>query len=498
MDQVRNRLLTGVVCLALVAPAMSRSASGNEMLRAALDLRAKYAAEIEQLATWCDENSLAEEARKTRQVLGPSDPHKLYVPVLPDDVGPPKLPAEAPPKVAEWDSRLWRLRRSHAVALYELARRAVRTGHAGLAFELALAAIQANPDYEPVRRLFGYQKHGGRWRTIYEVRKLRAGNVWSEKFGWMPKARLRRYEGGERYAGGRWISAAEDAERRRDIRSGWDVETEHYTIRTNHGIEAAVALGVKLERLYRLWQQLFIRYHASQADVVALFDGRARPGTVATPRHNVVLFRDRDDYNRSLRAAMPKIGISTGVYVEQTRRAYFFAGPESDDRTLYHEATHQLFHESRPVVPGVGRKANFWIVEGIAMFMESLCKENGYYVLGGFDDERVHAARYRLLHDNFYVPLDELVGYGMDELQKDPRIATLYSQAAGLTNFLIFHDGGRYRDAVVSYLSAVYTGRDNRDTLARLTGANYAELDEQYRVWIKGSGVFNLDKSEKQ
>ena len=57
---------------------------------------------------------------------------------------------------------------------------------------------------------------------------------------------------------------------------------------------------------------------------------------------------------------------------------------------------------------------------------------------------------------------------------------------AGLTNFLIFHDGGRYRDAVVSYLSAVYTGRDNRDTLARLTGANYAELDEQYREFLEG------------
>ena len=37
----------------------------------------------------------------------------------------------------------------------------------------------------------------------------------------------------------------------------------------------------------------------------------------------------------------------------------------------------------------------------------------------------------------------------MDTLQNDPRIRTLYSQAAGLTHFLIYYDDGRYRDALV-------------------------------------------------
>ena len=275
----------------------------------------------------------------------------------------------------------------------------------------------------------------------------------------------------------------------RDIHSGWDVETEHYTIRTNHSIEAAVSLGVKLERLYRLWQQLFVRYYASEADVVALFDGRAQAGRrpAAAAQHRLLPRPRRlqpgvaggDAQHRHLHRRLRRT---------RSRRAYFFAGQGSDDRTLYHEATHQLFHESRPVSPEVGRKANFWIVEGIAMFMESLRQEDGYYVLGGFDDERMHAARYRLLHDHFYVPLDELVGYGMEKLQKDPRIGTLYSQAAGLTHFLIFYGGGRYRDALVSYLSAVYTGRDDHDTLAKLTGQGYDELDKQYREFVEGKG----------
>ena len=54
----------------------------------------------------------------------------------------------------------------------------------------------------------------------------------------------------------------------------------------------------------------------------------------------------------------------------------------------------------------------------------------------------------------------------MEQLQNDRRIATLYSQSAGLTHFLVHYDGGRYRDALVAYLSAVYGGLDSPNTLA--------------------------------
>jgi Protein of unknown function (DUF1570) len=489
MVATRVRLFGCLVCVAAAAWGASLRAEVNDAAEAAAELNARYVADLEKLAKWCEANGLTKEAQKTRRVLSPSDPYKLYVPVLPDQIGPPKLPDDAPAKVVEWDGKLRKLRCEYATTRYEMARRAVRSGQAGLAFVLTLDAIQANPDLEPARRLLGYQKYRDQWRTLYEAKKLRAGFVWNEKFGWLPKAYERRYEAGERYCDGRWISADEDAERHSDIQSGWQIETEHYVIRTNSSIEAAVALGVKLERLNRLWQRLFIRYYASEADVVALFEGRLKRAMASPLRHNVVYFRDRDDYNRSLRTAMPGIEISVGVYRDIPGCAYFFAGKDSDERTMYHEATHQLFHESRLVIPDVGRQCNFWIVEGIAMYMESLRREDGYDVLGGFDDERLHAARYRLLHDHFYVPFAEFVDFGREKLQKDPRIATLYSQAAGLTHFLIYYDEGLYRDALVSYLSAVYTGRDRHGTLAKLTGATYGDLDKQYREFLEGKQV---------
>jgi hypothetical protein len=475
--------------LAAILAACLLSAAGPawaaDQRKAALELRAKYAADLEQLAAWCEANHLPDAARVTRRIRGPSDPNKLFVPILPSEVGPAKLPADAPAKIVEWNARLGRLRHEQAVALFEIARRAARAGRATTAFELALAAVQASPDYEPTRRSFGYQKFHDQWRTPYEVRKLRSGFVWSDKFGWLSKNNQQRYEQGQRLCDGHWITAAEDAERHRDIQLGWDIETEHYSIRTNHSLEAGVALGVKLERLHRLWRDMFVCYWASEADVIAMFDGRSRAPARPLPRHSVVYFRDRDDYVRSLRAGLPNIDGTIGVYVDRMRRAYFFADKQNDDRTLYHEATHQLFHESRPVAPQVGGKTNFWIVEGIAMYMESLRQEDGFYVLGGFDDERMRAARYRLLVDKFYVPLQQLCEFGMTRLQSDSRIRTLYSQAAGLANFLVAYDGGRYRDALVSYLSTVYGGRDNAETLARLTSARYSELDRQYHEFME-------------
>ena len=118
------------------------------------------------------------------------------------------------------------------------------------------------------------------------------------------------------------------------------------------------------------------------------------------------------------------------------------------------------------------------------MYMESLRVEDGVNVLGGKDDDRVQAARSRLVRDNFYVPFEELCSYGLTRFQSDPRIATLYSQAAGQAHFLIHYQGGVYRDALIRYLDAVYAGRDNPMTLPRLTGKSYKELDAEYRKYI--------------
>lgn len=469
------------------------AARADDYDRAAAELVTTYAGRLKQLASWCDQHALAPQARITRDWQGIRKPDQLLVAMFPREFLHSDLPEDASADLVSWDQQFMQLRREQANALENLARRAVRNGRATLAFDLMLASLHENPDQETVRRLLGFYKYHDGWYTLWEINRLKAGQVWHDKYGWIPKAWVRRYEQGQRFLGGQWITVDEDARRHKDIRTGWDVETEHYVIRTDQGLEAGVALSRKLEQLYRVWKQLFLRYFASEEQVLALFDGRTRDAWARLPQHRVVFFRSRDEYNQALRPSMPNIEISIGFYQESTRRAYFFAGEGYDERTLFHEGTHQLFHESRPVAPDVGGQANFWIVEGVAMYMESLHVEGSYYVLGGLDDMRMVAARYRLLNDQFYVPLADLAKLGRKAFQSHPQLPTLYSQCAGLTHFLISHDQGRHRDALVEYLREVYSGHDNPGTLARLTGTTYDELDRQYRDFITATGMPKLD-----
>ncbi len=362
-----------------------------------------------------------------------------------------------------WRQRWQKLRDAQAEALYALARRAMSDHQAALAFELATEAVRENPDHKDGRRLLGYVRYQDRWLTPFEARQLGRGRVWHEKFGWLPKAHVERYEQGQRNYQGRWMTADEEAKLRRDLKRGWRVETTHYVVTTNHSLEEGVRLAQQLERLYSVWQQAFVTYVADEAELARRFAGQVPRGTAK--QHNVVYFSSRDQYNDALRVSQPKIDITLGIYLEQTSTAYFFAGEEQDPGTRYHEATHQLFHETRPVAPQVGRDENFWIIEGIACYMESLADHDSYVTLGGANAGRMPAARHRLLEDKFYVPLAELVQFGMASLQGDSRLPRIYSQSAGLADFFMHDRQGAYRTALVDYLIAVYTGRATSATL---------------------------------
>ena len=171
--------------------------------------------------------------------------------------------------------------------------------------------------------------------------------------------------------------------------------------------------------------------------------------------------------------------------MSRQRKAYFYAGASNADATLYHEATHQLFHESRrshrAARDDVGFNHNFWIIEGIALYMESLQQHAGYLTVGGVDAPRLQFARHNALCGGFYVPLKQFVELGRIQLQTDERIRLLYSQAAGLTHFLMDGASGRYRDTLVEFLRSVYDRTDQPGTLEQLTGQPYASLDRQYR-----------------
>jgi hypothetical protein len=385
-----------------------------------------------------------------------------------------------------------KLRRDQlANEIFALAKQAAKAGELSLAFQWATETLRENPDHADARRVLGYEQRDGKWLTAYGVQMFdaREPKVWHPKFGWIGPTQAARYEAGERLVGGRWISAASDAARHTTMSNGWLVRTDHFLVRTDHGLEAAAGLAGRLEHLQQIWRQLFAGYYLTEREVRGLFAGERPPRRQSQPMR-VFYHRNKDAYVAALVKRQPRIAETLGIYFDVEREGHFFAGDDAAAGTLYHEAVHQLFQESRPAARRAGSIANFWIVEGVATYFETLREHSAgepgrFYTIGDPTTGRLPAARQRLLNDAFYVPLAELVTWGKDDLQRQPELGKIYSQAAGLAAFLMDADGGRYREPLVRYLNDIYAGRDDAQSLSKATGLSYAELDAAYRRYLQ-------------
>ena len=360
-------------------------------------------------------------------------------------------------------------RNKYADTVFELAKQAAEAGQLSLAFEWATEAVRENPDHADARRVLGYELVDGQWLTPFAKRMVDAGKRWDPQRG--------------------WIAAGDAQKEQKPTKSGWQARTDHFLVTSNYSQAAAAELAARLERLHQIWRQLFAGFDFTEREVRELFAGERPPRERHQPFH-VFYHRDKSDYVAALQRRQPRIAETLGIYFDADREAHFFAGDDQNVATLNHEAVHQLFQETRPAARHVGEVANFWIVEGIATYFESLREHRDpeaglYYTIGDSSAGRLPAARERLLVEKFYVPLDELTRLGKYDLQRYPELAKLYSQSAGLAALLMDGEGGRYREPLVVYLSAIYAGRDKPQSLSEATGSSMAELDAAYRRYLE-------------
>ncbi|MBI1899807.1 MAG: DUF1570 domain-containing protein [Planctomycetia bacterium] len=447
--------------------------------------RDEYRRKLEVLAVSCDERGLEKEAAITRGWVLPRDERLLYFHRLPSQADFRKLPDDLPAKAAEWHGRLCELRIAQADVLFALAQRAAAQGQYILAFQLLGETGRDNPDHAGVRAILGYERVGGQWLTSYEAAKRKGGFAWHAKYGWVPDDGVERYEKGERLTRGVWISAERDAQLHSRIETPWKIETEHFLVSTPHSLETAALLAGRLEQLHYVWRQLFAVCYGTESKLQAAFK-RPSPVFTSKKRHDVVCFRNKEEYQEALSADLPPTVVTSGLYMQPRTTSYFYADG-LDLTTVYHEATHQLFSEVKPAVRDVGRNNHFWVLEGVACYLESLEQQSGslgsYVSVGGLDATRVQDARFYCLKAGFYVPLVDLAKMGMEEFQKQEKLARSYAQSTALVDFLLHADGGKNREALAAHLQAVYAGRDR--PLPVLTGAGYPELDRRYQEFLQ-------------
>lgn len=520
---VRNTLLslTLLAHLAFSTDASGQLTGTNRLHRNLLEQRSRtidsLKQELRRVGDWCHANGMAQAAADVTQLT-------LDLTLSGTDVEPPRLVTlpispTLPETERHWRQRVQRLREEHAAKLYSLARKALRAGSASIAYRLVEDVLRINPDHAQARSVIGQREfidpqrdddgtYVGEWVSVYEAEKRggRKPHVRHELYGWIPRADVERYEQGLRPWRGEWISQEKEAEIRRDFRYAWEIESEHFLVRTNVSLEEGVLLSRRLETYYSWLRQNFAAFFETPKELRDRFEQayvrRRRRRT--KPQMEVVYYATREEYQKRVRGKVPPEIETNGLYWQQDSTCYFFKNEQRPGfDTLFHEATHQILDiptrqtrhtaaralarkTGRPVQRwDLGGRSGFWLIEGLACYFESFNVTEGAISVGSPDHIRVVAARQRLLRDGFYVPLGTFCRMGKDQFQHHPNVKQLYSQASGVAHFLMHYDDGRYRDDLVRLLFALYQPNVqdplSQPNLSDITGVPFENLDQQYR-----------------
>lgn len=239
-------------------------------------------------------------------------------------------------------------------------------------------------------------------------------------------------------------------------------ETEHFVLLSDVNAERATEILREMERFYAVWTQLFFPLWRDRDQ----WDHTIKlPRPRISTKHRVVLFRDVARFAEVLRAEGPGVAQSTGFYSDLKRITFMVDDTEAaageNTATRYHELTHQLLTEATDARARVrpGERRDFWLVEGIACYMESLNLRATDATVGGWQASRLQYARHRVLGTGDDLPLGDLIGDGRLAVQQRTDLARWYSFSAAYAHRMIDHDNGTGLIDALDRLSAVYQVR---------------------------------------
>lgn len=424
-----------------------------------------------------------------------------------------------PPEQKAWRTRLRKLREDRAKELYILARRCLHADLPSLAYSMVTDVLRLDPDHRHGRSIFGQQLfhdrtraddpgYAGEWVSAFEAAK-RSGSdpeVNHSEFGWIPASYVERYEQGQRFWRGKWISSQKEAEIRRDIRNAWEIRSENFLVSTNTSLEEGVRISRKLEAFHGwLRTNMAAFFDTPQALKERFEQAQVKRRTSRSRPMQVFYYATRDEYNRRLRGKIPPNRVTNGLYWEPDLTCYFFRNEEDPEhRTVFHEATHQILdlatkqhrltaarrlktlQRKQSVEPWrLCGRSNFWLIEGLACYFESFEVTDGVVSVGDPNYIRFVGAKQRYLLDDFYVPLQNFTALGQDAFMQHPNVAQFYTQASGVAHFLLHYEDGIYRDDLVKLLTAVYRpdlkNLLKQPSLQEISGVRFGELDLKYR-----------------
>lgn len=453
----RNRRRTGsagIVCLLFLGLpiqlfAWQTAIEPSKSDQQARDARLAFATELETLAAQCQEQDMPDKAAIAKRLIVNRDPSRQYIFIPPAFA--PRIEENSTDSQKSFHNRLKEIRNNYAERLFQAALTAASESRGPTAYQWFHEVLTYDPDHEEARQLLGFRNH-------YELGWVRSAKATRAK-----KARIR-----QKIIG--WEKG-----------TYWEVDSPHFRIYSAAGEDEGLKLAAELEQTYWVWRQVFFDYWCSTRQLNQWIEGSGSDKSTSR-QYKIILFRDREHYYAGL-SEVPNIERSSGYYIEKQRASFFFADEESPVATWRHETIHQLLQENAGASRTVADRGHAWLVEGIAMYFESMQTHEHFITLGGFDAERLQHARLRCMREGFYVPMHELDAMERQELQEHPEAGKLYSQASGISQFLFAGDNGRYRNNFVKFVKEFYKDRKLKSELSERT-MSLDQLDRKYREFL--------------
>lgn len=410
-----------------------------------------FHARLEALAKRCRELGLAAESEATLAFVVLRVPQRTYYfDPSPASWDESRREFGGGNAVDFWWKHLRQTRSEYAAALFEYAKEQVETDPS-TTYRTLFEVCWLDPDHVLARKVLGYilDEESHQWRRGNDRISVAKGGLALKNYGFA----ARRY---------------------------WRVSSEHFSIVTNLDEAKGRELAEQLEQFYLVWHQAFFDYWGQGATLQRRLDKGLAPPRRTAKRHVVVYFSDRAEYVGRLQVWEPMIEKTIGFYLASRRTAFLYDAPVQPVKTWWHEVGHQLFAETLNARPQVGERHDFWIVEALALYLESFDPHEQYATLGGPVAERLQFARYRAIREGFRVPIAQMTQWGRRDVQQHARLGALYSQFAGIAHFMMDDSTGTYRRPLVHYARDAYRNGEPERSLLDYLGDAAAGLDGKY------------------
>jgi hypothetical protein len=184
---------------------------------------------------------------------------------------------------------------------------------------------------------------------------------------------------------------------------------------------------------------------------------------------NVLLFADREDYLETLRLRYGIHAAGTGgtFFVNPSGTALALWTGDLGPRRALHVLRHEGFHQF--AYSRFGTDLPLWVNEGLAELFGASVVVEGSLLVGQSSARMLDEVKSSLELGTF-VGFDRMLTMTPQQwseaLEKDTA-AGLYTQSWSMVHFLIYGDGGRYRDRFERYLRLINAGHLSREAFVR-------------------------------